>query len=84
MTSTRRSTILFAGFIDGPTHVRVACDGEPQYRQFGSPLPRLMIDEQYELLGAAIFRLAIRPDIAGLHRFLRPAGQGLSHVSAVR
>src|SRR6478672_7653193 len=40
----------FYGFNDGSTHVRINGDGDPQYYQFESPLLRLMIDEEYELL----------------------------------
>jgi pimeloyl-ACP methyl ester carboxylesterase len=40
----------FYGFNDGSTHARVDGDGEPMFYQFESPLLRLMIDEEYELL----------------------------------
>jgi pimeloyl-ACP methyl ester carboxylesterase len=40
----------FYGFNDGSTHARIDGDGEPMFYQFESPLLRLMIDEDYELL----------------------------------
>jgi hypothetical protein len=40
----------FYGFNLGSTHVRVGGDGDPIFYQFESPLLRLMIDEDYELL----------------------------------
>lgn len=40
----------FYGFNAGSTHVRIGGDGDPMFYQFESPLLRLMIDEDYELL----------------------------------
>jgi hypothetical protein len=40
----------FYGFNEGSTHVRVGGDGEPTFYQFESPLLRLLLDEQYEIL----------------------------------
>jgi pimeloyl-ACP methyl ester carboxylesterase len=40
----------FYGFNDGSVHVRVGRSGEPSFYQFESPLLRLMIDEDYQLL----------------------------------
>lgn len=40
----------FYGLNAGSTHVRIGGDGEPMFYQFESPLLRLMIDEEYELL----------------------------------
>jgi hypothetical protein len=40
----------FYGFNEGSTHVRVGGDGEPAFYQFESPLLRLLLDEQYEIL----------------------------------
>lgn len=40
----------FYGFNLGSTHVRVGSEGEPIFYQFESPLLRLMMDEDYDLL----------------------------------
>lgn len=40
----------FYGFNVGSTHVRVGGSGDPLFYQFESPMLRLMLDEQYELL----------------------------------
>jgi pimeloyl-ACP methyl ester carboxylesterase len=40
----------FYGFNDGSSHARIDGDGEPMFYQFESPLLRLMIDEDYEVL----------------------------------
>jgi pimeloyl-ACP methyl ester carboxylesterase len=40
----------FYGFNKGATHIRVGGSGEPAFYQFESPMLRLMIDHQYQLL----------------------------------
>jgi hypothetical protein len=40
----------FYGFNEGSTHVRVGGDGDPLFYQFESPLLRLHLDEDYEIL----------------------------------
>jgi hypothetical protein len=40
----------FYGFNEGSTHVRVGGDGEPIFYQFESPLLRLHLDEDYQIL----------------------------------
>lgn len=40
----------FYGFNLGSTHVRVGREGDPIFYQFESPLLRLLVDEDYELL----------------------------------
>jgi hypothetical protein len=40
----------FYGFNEGSTHVRVGGDGEPIFYQFESPLLRLHLDEEYQIL----------------------------------
>ncbi|MPZ73349.1 MAG: alpha/beta hydrolase [Nitriliruptorales bacterium] len=40
----------FYGFNDGSTHVRVGGSGDPLFYQFESPLLRLMIDHDYQLI----------------------------------
>ncbi len=54
----------FYGFNRGSTHVRVGSSGEPQFHQFESPLLRLLLDEDYQLLveGSQADYLESRPD----------------------
>jgi hypothetical protein len=40
----------FYEFNEGLTHVRVGGDGEPIFSQFESPLLRLHLDEDYQIL----------------------------------
>ena len=40
----------FYGFNLGSTHVRVGSGGDPRFYQFESPLLRLILDEEYQLL----------------------------------
>ncbi|MFP4634988.1 MAG: esterase/lipase family protein [Nitriliruptoraceae bacterium] len=40
----------FYGFNLGSTHVRVGSSGDPLFHQFESPLLRLILDEEYQLL----------------------------------
>lgn len=40
----------FYGFNEGSTHIRVGAHGKPHFYQFESPLLRLMIDYEYELM----------------------------------
>lgn len=40
----------FYGFNEGSTHVRVGAHGKPHFYQFESPLLRLLIDYEYELM----------------------------------
>jgi hypothetical protein len=40
----------FYGFNEGSTHIRIGPDNEPEFFQFESPLLRLHMDEDYEIL----------------------------------
>jgi pimeloyl-ACP methyl ester carboxylesterase len=65
----------FYGFNEGSTHVRVGGDGEPVFYQFESPLLRLLLDEQYEILvdGGQLAFLESHDKVAAnsiwIHRF---------------
>ena len=54
----------FYGFNLGSTHVRVGARGEAQFYQFESPLLRLMIDHDYQLIvkGGQVAWLSDQPD----------------------
>jgi hypothetical protein len=67
----------FYGFNDGSTHVRIDGDGDPKFYQFESPLLRLMIDEDYDLIvkgGQRAFLESAKegevpPETIWIHRF---------------
>ncbi|MEH0581559.1 MULTISPECIES: alpha/beta fold hydrolase [Streptomyces] len=69
----------FYGFNEGSTHIRVGPDDEPDFYQFESPLLRLHMDEQYQILveGSQENYLDTQPaipaDTIWIHRFYDPS-----------
>ncbi|WP_329214389.1 hypothetical protein OG352_04040 [Streptomyces sp. NBC_01485] len=69
----------FYGFNEGSTHIRVGPDDEPDFYQFESPLLRLHMDEEYQILveGSQEVYLDTQSNIPAntiwIHRFYDPS-----------